>query len=193
LHDDGSVSIHYDPWPTAVGMPARVWGVRHRPVQIAISEALGGQARTSAEIGGRGALCVTKGDVTPDQVRGGGEGGARERDDGGKLHDGETRVPALISGENATANMAGAAHPPTQPAKEAHWAMILQSGLARLQPQATEVLAVIMGEPVHALADAMPASGANAETTVRNRTSNVRRRCIKNPKMGKRLRSALAI
>lgn len=135
-------------------------------------------------------LCVTQGDARPDQARGGGEGGRKESDDGGKSREGEIRVSAPISGENATANMAGAAHWPTQPAKEAHWAIVPQSATAWSQPQDPEVLAIIMGEPVHALADAMPASGAKAETTVRSRTSNVRGKCIKNPKMGKRLTSA---
>jgi hypothetical protein len=90
-------------------------------------------------------------------------------------------VSATISGTNATANMAGAAHWATQPPKEAHWAIVPQSCMAWSQPQGTEALVVIMGEPVHALADAIPASGAKADTTVRSRTSNVRRKCINNP------------
>lgn len=100
------------------------------------------------------------------------------------------RASAPTSGANGTAIMPGEAHWPTQPAKEAHWAMVPQPGMAWSQPQGIEVLAVIMGELVHALADAMPASGAKAEITVRRRARNVRRRCINNRRMGTRMKSA---
>jgi hypothetical protein len=109
---------------------------------------------------------------------------------GGESRDGEIRVSAAISGANATAIKAGAAHWPTQPAKVPHWATVPQSGMAWSQPRGIEVLVAIMGEPVHALADAIPASGAKAEAAARSRTSNVRRRYIKNPKKCTRLTSA---
>ncbi|MBS0232518.1 MAG: hypothetical protein JSR99_03420 [Proteobacteria bacterium] len=69
--------------------------------------------------------------------------------------------------------------------------MVPQSGMAWPPPQGMEVLVLIIGEPAHALAEAMPASGASAETTATNRTSNVRHRCINNPKVDTRLRLAV--
>jgi hypothetical protein len=41
------------------------------------------------------------------------------------------------------------------------------------------------GRAGHALADAIPASGAKADTTVRSRTNNVRLKCISNPNTGR--------